>query len=323
MSVARDNRRMRLARASLVALLVVAACEGTDGLAGADPEPAGDGGGGGKRDAGGQPDGGAGLDGGLTPDTKRCDPLEPFGPPELQTDLEPTADMIRSAVLSPDELEIHYLRYTGAGSVWELRRATRPNQDARWANATTIEGLAPVAGMSLSAGGLKIHYWTVDSNFVASRATVDDHFANPKHFWLPNKPQVFDVAADDAGYLAAYVGDATTDKAIMRAAMTTNAGGLLTPVEVPNIHVRGAIDSQPVTNTDETALYFSSNRAGGKGLADIWVARRATKLEPFGVPVHVPELSTDTFDAVSWVSDDDCEILIERASHIYRSKRPL
>jgi hypothetical protein len=92
---------------------------------------------------------------------------------------------------------------------------------------------------------------------------------------------------------------------------------------VPKIHAKGALDSQPVLNADETALYFSSNREGGKGLADIWVARRATKLDAFGLPVHVPELSTDTVDAVSWVSNDDCEILIERASHIYRAKRPL
>ena len=313
---------MHLARASLVALLVVAACEGTDGLAGAGPQPRSDGGG--EKDAGEPPDDAAGVDdGGATPETTRCDPLQPFGPPELQTDLEPTAGTVRSAVLSPDELEIHYLRYTSAGSLWELRRATRPSRDARWQGATTIEGLSPVAGMSLSAGGLKVHYWTTESNFVASRATLDDHFANPKRFWLPKETQVFVVAADDAAYLADYVGDAANDKAILRAAMTTNAGGLLTPVEVPNIHVKGALDSQPVTNTDETALYFSSNRPGGKGLADIWVARRATKLAPFGPPVHVPELSTDTVDGVSWVSDDDCEILIERASHIYRSTRPL
>lgn len=313
---------MSFARASLLALLVVAACEGTEGLTGEEQPPRSDAGT--KRDGGGSEAGPGPGDAGPTPAAPRCDPLAPFGPPELRTDLEPTADTVRSAVVSPDELEIHYLRYTSAGSLWELRRATRTSRDAPWTGTVTVPGIPAVAGMSMSAGGLKIHYWTMESNFAATRATVDDRFANPEKFWLAKKTQVFVVASDDAAYLAEYVGDGgAIEKIIMRAPMSSNASGLLTPVPVPNIHAKGAIDGQPVLDADETALYFSSNRAGGKGLADIWVARRATKLDSFGPAVHVPELSTDTVDGVSWVSNDDCEILIERASHIYHAKRPL
>ncbi|MBX3223860.1 MAG: hypothetical protein KF795_25330 [Labilithrix sp.] len=313
---------MRWFRGSVLALLAVAACEGTSGLAGEAPPPDEST----KRDAG--DDGRAGPapkpDGGPTPITERCDPIKPFGPPELQTELEPTAGTVRSAVMSPDELELHYLKYTSATSKWELRRVTRPSREAKWSTPTTVDVGEAVSGMSIAAGGLKAYWWTLESNFVASRPDVDTTFASPKTFWLAKKPQLFVVASNDAAYYAEYVGDGSAvDKIIMRAAMNGNASGLLTGSPVPNLHANGALDGQPVLNKDETALYFSSNRAGGKGLADVWVARRGSKLDPFGPPVHVPELSSETVDGVSWVSDDDCEILLDRAAQIYRARRPL
>lgn len=80
-------------------------------------------------------------------------------------------------------------------------------------------------------------------------------------------------------------------------------------------------DERPILNTTETALYFSSNRPGGKGLADIWVSRRQSKQGEFGAPVHVPELSTEEPDQITWVSDDECRVFLDRASHVYLARR--
>ncbi|MBX3208856.1 MAG: hypothetical protein KF764_27745 [Labilithrix sp.] len=309
--------------ALLAAGAAAAACEGTSGLASEGPPPkeitAREGG----RDdgAGERPD-----DGGPELVEERCDPGKAFSPPELEPALEPTADTIRSAVMSPGELELHYLKYTSAASTgerWALRRVTRPSREAAWSAPATVDVGEAVAGLSLAAGGLKAYWWTLESNFVASRPDLDATFSGAKTFWLAKKSQLFVVASNDAAYYAEYVSDGSVvDRVIMRASMNSGASGLLAGGPVPDLHVNGTSDSQPVLNRDETALYFSSNRPGGKGLADIWVARRSSKLEAFGAPVHLPELSTESVDGVSWVSDDDCEILIERAAHIYVARRP-
>ncbi|MBX3259284.1 MAG: hypothetical protein KIS78_06135 [Labilithrix sp.] len=316
---------MRWLAGATFALLAAAACEETSGLATDGPPP--------KeiteREAGIDDGAGEGPpdDGGPAPSAARCDPAKPFGPPDLEPALEPTADTVRSAVMSPGELELHYLKYTrtaSAGSRWELRRVTRPSREATWSAPTTVDVGEAVAGLSLAAGGLKAYWWTLDSNFVASRSDLDEPFAGAKKFWLASKPQIFVVASNDTAYYAEYVSDGSVvDRIIMRAAMNGSASGLLAGSPVPDLHVNGTSDSQPVLNKDETALYFSSNRPGGKGLADVWVARRGSKLDAFGSPAHLPELSTETVDGVSWVSDDDCVILLERAAHVYIARRPL
>ena len=89
-----------------------------------------------------------------------------------------------------------------------------------------------------------------------------------------------------------------------------------------NIHIPGVSDQRPVLNASETTMYFASNRPGGRGLDDVWVARRASKQDEFGPGTHVRELSTPDPDYVTWVSDDDCVIMLDRASHVYTAKRP-
>ena len=93
--------------------------------------------------------------------------------------------------------------------------------------------------------------------------------------------------------------------------------------QVDNVHIPGVSDQRPVLNASETIMYFGSNRSGGRGLDDVWVARRASKQDEFGPGVHVRELSTPDPDYVTWVSDDDCVVMLDRASHIYVAKRPL
>jgi Tol biopolymer transport system component len=48
-----------------------------------------------------------------------------------------------------------------------------------------------------------------------------------------------------------------------------------------------AEDACPRISTDGLELYFESGRSGGYGLADIWVARRATQNDPWGEPVNL------------------------------------
>lgn len=310
----------RTARTLFFLLAGSAACADTSNLSGGgtlltqDAAPPKD------KDSGGtpiDPDGG----GPITPGG-RCDPLKPFSAPVLVTDFDPEANTTKSAVLSLDELEVFYLRYTGVQSgVWDLRHARRATKDAAWESPVT-DSMTPGAQgfLSLTAGGKKLYFWTINQNYRAGRASTTGTFGTPATYSSPTAPWTFVVESDDTAYFAKYA-EGGGERFIHRAAF--DSSGYNTSQEVPNIHVAGAADSRAVLNASETIMYFASNRPGGRGLDDVWVARRASKQDEFGPGTHVRELSTPDPDYVTWVSDDDCVVMLDRASHVYVAKRPL
>lgn len=305
-----------------ITIVTIGACTNLDGLAtsgttidtdsGTKP-----------KDAGGDSTLG---DGGVTPVKDRCDPTAAFGPPSLVTAFDATADYVKGAILAPGELEVFYLKYDSLASDWELRHARREAVDgarANWGSVVTI-GLptTPDGFLSLTAGGLKLYYWTVGNNFKMTRASANiDTFGTPAKYDVTSSPQAHFVESDDVAYFSKLEGDSGFEKFLKRGSVNTN-GFSFTSTTVPSVHLAGFSDQYPVLNATETALYFSSNRPGGRGLADVWVARRQNKQAEFGAPVHVPELSTDEPDQVTWVSDDECVVFLDRASHVYTARRP-
>jgi len=65
----------------------------------------------------------------------------------------------------------------------------------------------------------------------------------------------------------------------------------------------------PCLSYDGLELYFQSNRPGGAGLDDIWVSRRATKDDPWGVPENLgPPVNTETWDYNPRITPDGLEL---------------
>jgi hypothetical protein len=59
-----------------------------------------------------------------------------------------------------------------------------------------------------------------------------------------------------------------------------------TPTEVPNVNTSSR-EFKPSISADGLSLYFISNRPGGIGGFDIWVATRETTDDPWGTPVNL------------------------------------
>jgi hypothetical protein len=83
----------------------------------------------------------------------------------------------------------------------------------------------------------------------------------------------------------------------------------------------------PVVSHDGLTLYWSSDRPGGIGDHDVWMATRASTSTTFGSVQHVPNVNTALFDAPSFVSQDDCRLYLthrEAAGNltIYVAERP-
>lgn len=66
-----------------------------------------------------------------------------------------------------------------------------------------------------------------------------------------------------------------------------------------------AYDGEPSISDDGLVLVFASDRAGGLGRRDLWVATRATTAEPFGRPVNLGRpVNTPGFEATPDLASD-------------------
>lgn len=75
-----------------------------------------------------------------------------------------------------------------------------------------------------------------------------------------------------------------------------------------------SLDGCPIESPDGLSLYMASNRPGGHGLLDIWVARRASREAPFGAPESLGE-------PVNSAADDFCPTPVRGGGLFFVSRR--
>ena len=75
-----------------------------------------------------------------------------------------------------------------------------------------------------------------------------------------------------------------------------------------------SLDGCPILSPDERSLFMASNRPGGHGGLDIWVARRESADEPFGAPENLPS-------PVNSAADDFCPTPLRGGRLLFVSRR--
>jgi hypothetical protein len=75
-----------------------------------------------------------------------------------------------------------------------------------------------------------------------------------------------------------------------------------------------SLDGCPIQSPDGLSLYMASNRGGGKGGLDIWVATRASANDPWGAPVNLPE-------PINSAADDFCPTPLHGNGLLFVSRR--
>jgi hypothetical protein len=76
------------------------------------------------------------------------------------------------------------------------------------------------------------------------------------------------------------------------------------------------VDGCPIESPDGRSLYMASNRPGGVGLLDIWVARRPNRHAPWGAPENLGE-------PVNSAADDFCPTPIRHGGLFFVSREAL
>ncbi len=77
-----------------------------------------------------------------------------------------------------------------------------------------------------------------------------------------------------------------------------------------------SLDGCPIQSPDGKSLYMASNRPGGIGGLDIWVAHRSGKNKPWGAPVNLGE-------PVNSAADDFCPTPVEDGGLFFVSREAL
>jgi len=73
-------------------------------------------------------------------------------------------------------------------------------------------------------------------------------------------------------------------------------------------------DGCPIQSPDGLSLYIASNRPGGHGGLDIWMASRPSEDDPWGAPVDLPE-------PINSASDDFCPTPVHKNGLFFVSRR--
>src|SRR5688500_18747241 len=235
------------------------------------------------------------IDSPITP--ARCNPNAAFGTPVALTELNTTA-YEEGGSLSPDELTIYFASFRGGVGGNDIYVATRASRDAPFGAPALLAGVNTTANEnwpSVTADGLQLYLSTLAQSWdihAAQRANTTSNFgahapvaslnSTTDEFYqlvLPNHSAIYFEAARGG-----------TDRDLYRAAR--NVGGTFdAATEITSVST--AMDEKtPVLTPDELTLFFASNRPGGSGAFDIWLAKRSTATDGFGTASIVAAVNT-------------------------------
>ena len=99
-----------------------------------------------------------------------------------------------------------------------------------------------------------------------------------------------------------------------------------TPVHLSGPVNTAAIEDDPFLSADGLELYFDSNRPGGSGGRDLWIATRPSTAAEFGAPENLgPAINSSSFEGTGCLSRDGRTLLFassRNGSDLWMSTRP-
>ena len=242
-----------------------------------------------------------------------CDLGAPFGDIQRVGGVN-TAQADEFVSLSPDELTLYLAsnRADPGTPNLDLYVATRSSRGESFSAPVAIDAVnsgSDDRAPEVSADGKALFFHSSRSGgydvYVSTRANTAAGFAAPVSVAGVNSADIEGNPGLAADGETLYFGRYTNNvPGVWRATRGPAGYGSASPVE--EINTPNAFWN--TTSPDDLAIFFASDRDGGRGGADIYVASRASRTEPFGHITNVAELNTDKSESPDWISPDGCRI---------------
>jgi hypothetical protein len=269
-----------------------------------------------------------------------CGPSHPFGAPTEVTELTLAGASSTQARLSFDGRQVVFTKLPSDGGASSLLIATRTDLTSPFQAPSdlVIPGFetAANASPSLTGDNRALYFQSTSASnpdiLVATRTDAAGPF--PSAATLP----AIDTAQAEVGpyvlsdHSALYFGAARDPAGGVDAAGPLTVRIFRSPVATgfigPGVEINlGGVAFAPVVSPDELTIFFSSNRTGTVGVADVWTAHRANKTDSFGTPTNVAELNVaGANQAPTFITADGCSLYLQSdrtggSTKIYRATR--
>lgn len=270
------------------------------------------------------PSSGSGAGGGAAP-AAGCDMNRPFATQVLVSGIEDDDTGYGLPRLSRDEMRAYYSSAAG-----QLVRTERTTMTGAFVSSSQVLAMAGAWQPTLTQDELTMVFSRGDQNeqlYIATRSSSAVPFASATPLGSVNssgRAQIDPYIRGDGKELFFHrynPGDQGDRGDIYSAAITGTSVSAAQPVA--NINSQ-ADDRYPVVSADGLTIYWGSNRTdlGGRGLTDIYMAKRASVAQPFSGVTNVSELNSTDDERPAWVSNDGCRLYYQKGKSLVVATRP-
>lgn len=228
--------------------------------------------------------------------------------------------------VSASGLSIYFVsdrEVTGGGDIWVARRNSTGEQFGNPENlGSSVNSSADEGSPSISADGLELFFDRAPEGhiFVATRPSTSSQFGEPTAIDLGRRDCCDgfpDISADglELYFCSDRPGGSGGDD-LWIATRATQSSAFAAPTNLGPILNSSANDCEPSISTDGLSLFIGSDRKGGHGGFDIWVATRAGRGQAFGKPMDLGSNVNSGF------ADERPDISAQGSTLYFMSDRP-
>lgn len=252
--------------------------------------------------------------------TSRATTQDDWGTPvNLGSPVNSSADDF-SEDISADGLELYFGSNRSGSSGYDIWVAKRATTQDEWTTPVNLGEMVNSSGAggcpAISDDGLELYFWSTRPGssgtydiWVSKRATKQDNWGQAVNLGTPVNSSSADLCSDvspdglslilvsaRAGGYGGSLGD------LWLAKRSTKNSPWEQPVNLGPIVNSSSSENGPCLSSDGSMLYFSSDRAGGSGLMDMWQASL--------IPIV-------DFDGDGFVDANDMSIMVEHWGEDY------
>jgi len=233
-----------------------------------------------------------------------------FGPPTPLLGVNDSGDDV-DLTLSSDELEILFV--SGRGGNQDIWRARRTSIGAAWSApvlASELNSASVETDPEISVDGLTVLFSSqrspsqLNDIWRATRTSTTISFGAPTLVASLSSSGDECCAVMTANELhVVFAGKPGSDINLYLSSRGSVAATWATPALVAELETN-AQESNPYLTPDGLTVYFDSDRPGGAGSRDLYVATRPDVSSPFSTPQRISELGTSDNERDAWLSPD-------------------